>query len=206
MKCARCGFCLAHGNSPSRRSHLRYDRSACKLFRRPRGRFRRRIRSRDSPRRRSNCGGLNYPCMLNLLWIYLDVSPGHRLTILERIPRNSGNRSWRILVHVGAVHHSRSIHHRGVVDIHHFGPVDHPRIRYVDPGYIHFARAVRRHPHVARPQRKPRHSNSGGTAKLDRCRGGSSPNERHQRRRIHRPLVHSASYRNRPRDPTPTTS
>src|ERR1700722_7295581 len=109
---------------------------------------------------------------------------------------------WRILVHVVAVHYSRPIHHRGVVDVHHFRPVDHSRIRYVDPGYIHLARAIRRHPHIARSQRKPRHSNSGRTAEFDRCRNCSSSNKRYQRRRIDRPFV-DASNRNRPRHPTP---
>jgi len=206
VKRARCGFCLAHGNSPSRRSHLRYDRSACKLFRRPRGRFRRRIRARDSPRRGSNCGGLHYSCMLNLLRVYLDVSPGHILTILERVPRNSCNRMWRILVHVSAVHHSRPIHDCGVVDIHDFRPVDHSRIRYVDPRHVSFACAVRRHPNVPRAQRKPRHSNSGGTAEFDRCCYSSSSNKRHQRWRIDRSHIDGAGNWHGSGHPTPTSA
>ena len=133
VKRVGCGFRLANGNSPRRRSHLRYDRSACKLFRRPRGGFRRSIRSCDSPRRRSHCLCLHNSSTLNLLRVHLHVSPSHGLTVLERIPRNSGDRMWRILVHVVAVHHSRPIHHRGVVDVHHFRPVDHSRVRHVDP-------------------------------------------------------------------------
>ena len=133
MKRARCGFRLAHGNCSSRRSHLRYNGSARKLFRGTRRWFRRSIRSCDSARRGSNCGGLHYPCVLNLLRVHLNVSLGYRLTILERVPRNSGDRMWRILVHISAVYHSRPIHDCGVVDIHDFRSIDHSRIRYVDP-------------------------------------------------------------------------
>ena len=146
--------------------------------------------------------------MLNFLRVDSDRSLSDWLAILKCSPRNGGNRAWRVLVHVSPVHvHIRSsIDDRGVVDIRDFRSVDHSGIRYVDVRHVNFARAVRGHPHVARTQRKPSHTDSGGTAEFDGRRYRPASNERDQRGRIDRPNVDGASNRKGPRHPTPTAA